>query len=342
MLAFIKLTRPLNLLIITITMYLMRHGVIEGNLIRGLRQLLRLSGNQGTLAELDIPAAFAPQMPMDHFLLLVLGTVLIAAAGNIINDYFDTRIDRINKPDEVIVGRKVKRRVAMTAHLVLSGLGLLMSAYVAWRSGMLQWISLPLFAIAALWSYSTVLKKQLVIGNTMVAILTALVPLTVGLYEIPMLRDAFSTPQVITLPDGVQYAAEPGFHEFWYWILAYSAFAFLSTLVRELQKDMADVKGDLAGGCRTVPIAWGMRMAKGLTLFHTALLVIGVLIVRMLLPEDRITYWYLGICVLGPLLLSAGFTYHAQNRMEHVRAGQMMKLAMVMAVCFSLLIPYLP
>jgi 4-hydroxybenzoate polyprenyltransferase len=112
--------------------------------------------------------------------------------------------------------------------------------------------------------------------------------------------------------------------------------------VRELQKDMADVKGDLAGGCQTVPIAWGMKWARALTLFHISILVAGVLAVRMLLPGDRITYWYLGICVIGPLLLSAGFTYNAQERSEHMRAALLMKLAMVMAVAFSLLIPHLP
>jgi 4-hydroxybenzoate polyprenyltransferase len=70
-------------------------------------------------------------MPLPISSLLVLSTVLIAAGGNVINDYFDTRIDRINKPGDVIVGRTVKRRVAMTAHGVLSGLGLLLGA--SWR-----------------------------------------------------------------------------------------------------------------------------------------------------------------------------------------------------------------
>lgn len=66
----------------------------------------------------------------------MLSTVLIAAGGNIINDYFDTRIDRINKPEEVIVGRTVKRRVAMMGHLLFSGLGFLLGTVVAWRTGL--------------------------------------------------------------------------------------------------------------------------------------------------------------------------------------------------------------
>ena len=111
----LKLTRPTNLLIIVATMALMRYGVIGGHLERGLRQLVSEVGDVQR-SELILPAHFGPQMPLLHFLLLVLSTVLIAAGGNVINDYFDTRIDRINKPGKVIVGRTVRRRVAMTAH----------------------------------------------------------------------------------------------------------------------------------------------------------------------------------------------------------------------------------
>jgi 4-hydroxybenzoate polyprenyltransferase len=341
--AFLKLTRPVNLFIIGLTMFLMRYGVIEGNLERGLNQLAAHQDVAVPRSELHVPEGFSAQMPMHHFLLLILGTVLIAGAGNVINDYFDTRIDRINKPGQVIVGRKIKRRVAMGGHLIMSAAGLVISAFVAWRSGMLHLVSIPLFAIAALWSYSTLLKRRLIAGNVLVALLTALVPLAVGLYEIPLLREAFTTTEhIVRTPGGTAYATEPAFHELWYWIFAYAVFAFFSTLVRELQKDMADVKGDLAGGCQTVPIAWGMKWARALTLFHISILVAGVLAVRMLLPGDRITYWYLGICVIGPLLLSAGFTYNAQERSEHMRAALLMKLAMVMAVAFSLLIPHLP
>ncbi len=341
MLAFLRLTRPFNLLIIAATMFLMRYGVIEGNLERGLQELLTYLDAEGDRDGVLLPDGFRAQMPLIHFILLMLSTVLVAAGGNVINDYFDTRMDRINKPGEVIVGRQVKRRVAITAHWILSGLGFLLGAYVAWRSGMLQWAMFPAFAIAALWSYSTILKRQLILGNVLVAILTGLVPLTVGIYEIPLLQQAFAATQVITLPNGEMYEVVPEFRELWYWIMGYSAFAFVSTLVRELQKDMADVKGDMAGGCRTIPIVWGMTWSRVITLFYIGLLLAGIVVVQMTLSGGRITYWYLSLCVIGPLLISAGFTYQARQRSEHVMAGQMMKLAMVMAISFSLLIPYL-
>ncbi len=336
MISFIKLTRPINLAIIACTMFLMRYGVIEGNLKRGQQDLITQLEIDPSLAYIEEIGA---QVPLHLFILLVIGTILIAAAGNIINDYFDIRIDRINKPDEVIVGRSVKRRVAMTAHLVMSSTGFLLFAFVAWRTNMLWSLLIPLFAIASLWLYSTDLKKRLLAGNIIIALLTALVPLTVGLYEIPLLERVHAHRQVVQLIDGQGFS--PTFEVLWYWILGYSVFAFASTLVRELQKDMADVKGDLAGGCRTVPIVWGMPWARALSMFHLAMLILSLVALRMVFPGDNITYWYIGIGVILPLLLAAGFTYQAHYRSEFIRAGQMTKLAMAMAVCYSLLIPYL-
>lgn len=340
MLSFLRLTRPVNLIIIALTMVAMRYGVIAGNLERGVGSLiLALEGTVGR-EQLVLPEGFGPQMPLLHFVLLVLSTVFIAAGGNVINDYFDTRIDRINKPGEVIVGRSVKRRVAMTGHMVLSGIGLVLGAFVAWRSNLLYLALIPAFAIGALWTYSTTFKRRFMIGNGLVATLTALVPLTVGLYEIPLLKRAFDTAQVVTLPTGEALEMEPAFDQLWIWILAYTAFAFLSTLVRELQKDMADVKGDKANGCRTVPIVWGMGWARGLSLLYIAVLIAGALFVRSTLLRDTLSFWYIGLGVVVPLLLSAGFTYSAHQRNEHVQAGLLMKGAMVMAVFYAMLLRF--
>lgn len=337
----LKLTRPTNLVIIAATMLLMRYGVIGGHLERGLNQLVTEVGGVER-SELILPPHFGPQMPLLHFILLILSTVFIAAGGNVINDYFDTRIDRINKPGQVIVGRTVKRRVAMTAHAVLSGLGLLLGAFVAWRSGLLKWAAIPAFAIGALWVYSTTLKRQLIMGNGLVATLTALVPLTVGLYELPLLQRAMEPAWVVALPNGDQYQMQPFYIELWYWILGFAVFAFLSTLVRELQKDMADVKGDEADGCRTIPIVWGMKWARVIALLHIGIIIALLLFLRSQLLRDPLSYWYIGIGVIGPLLLSAGFTYQAHERNEFLRAGNLMKVAMVMAISYALLIRFLP
>lgn len=340
MLHFIRLTRPLNLLIIALTMIAMRYGVIVGNLDSSLDNLLLALESSAGRDELVLSSDLGPGLPVHLFILLVLSTVLIAAGGNVINDYFDTRIDRINKPGEVIVGRQVKRREAMIGHLALSALGLVIGVFVAWQAGLPYLALIPAFAIGALWSYSTTFKRRLFIGNGAVATLTALVPLTVGLYEIPLMERSFSTAPLVTLPTGEAFEMEPAFDQLWAWILVYTAFAFISTLVRELQKDMADVKGDEANGCRTVPIAWGMTWARSISLFHIAVLVLGALFMRSVFLRDPFSFWYIGLAVVAPMLLSAGFTYSAQSRKEHIRAGNLMKLGMVLAVGYAMLIRY--
>ncbi len=340
MMAFIRLTRPVNLLIIALTMIAMRYGVIQGNLERSIALWIRSLDSPVTRADLTLPAGFGPQLSFLHFALLVLSTVLIAAGGNVINDYFDTRIDRINKPGEVIVGRTVKRRVAMSGHIVLSSIGLVLGAFVAWRVGLIHLVLIPVLAIGALWRYSTTFKRKLFIGNGLVATLTALVPLTVGLYEIPLLKRSFASPPIVSLPNGQQYEMASDLRELWWWIIVYTVFAFLSTLVRELQKDMADRKGDEAEGCRTVPIVLGMSWAKGLSLLHIGIIVLGILYLRSTILRDEASFWYLGLGVIAPLLLSAGFTYGAHTRAEHMRAGLLMKVAMVMAVGYVFFIQY--
>jgi len=313
--AFIALTRPLNLLIIVLTMVTMRYGLIGGLLW---------------------PGGHVLQQPLPHFLVLVLSTVLIAAGGNIINDYFDTRIDRINKPDGVIVGRTVKRRVAMAGHLVLSGAGLLLGAWVAWRSGALRLMIIPAFAIAALWTYSTTFKRRLLIGNAIVALLTALVPLTVGLYEVPLLEGRYGPALVST---GVpEEAARDYFRLLWAGILVYAGFAFATTLVRELQKDLADVRGDKADGCRTVPIVFGIKQAKALVVFYAVCIAVAAWVIGRRYLGDPLSMGVIALGIVLPILASAWLCASATTRERHVLAGNVMKAAMVVAIAYTWLL----
>lgn len=339
MLALLRLTRPLNLLIIVFTMCAMRYGVVGAYLAFESAAMSTMAAEPGqTLIDWIPDNTLHHAFPELRFWLLVLGTMLIAAGGNVINDYFDTRIDRVNKPDELIVGRTVKRRVAMAAHLVLSSLGFLLSLWVAWRSGQVMWAIIPAFAVGTLWFYSTHLKRSFLIGNGAVALLTALVPLTVGLYEIPALAAEYPSDVPLTTVGGQEMRTGFDFNLPWFWILGYSAFAFLTTLVREIQKDLADVKGDEADGCRTLPIVWGSKWAKAIAIAYLVVAILGVLAVRMLAVHDRLSYWYLGLAVIGPLLLSMGFTYNAVIRREFTTAGHLMKVAMVVAIAYAFLL----
>ena len=320
----IRLTRPLNLLVVAITMVVMRYGVI-GHWLHVMETGLQSSPDDWLAVQLLTKGELPFRMKTGYFILLVLSTVLIMAGGNVINDYFDTRIDRVNKPDDVLVGRSVKRRVAMAGHWVLSGTGLLVGVFVAWHSNQIRLSIIPVFAVGALWFYSTTFKRQLLIGNGLVASLSALVPLMVGLYEVAALEHAY---------DIIYYVL-------WWWILGYAAFAFVSTLLRELQKDMADVRGDAAAGCRTVPIAWGMKAARLLVAFWAMIIIVAVGLLTDRVFTDPASRTYLYTLVIVPILVSCILTWNARNRDQHNRAGNVMKLAMVFAVAFGAIYPWL-
>jgi 4-hydroxybenzoate polyprenyltransferase len=169
-----------------------------------------------------------------RLLLLSFSTIIIAAAGYIINDYYDVKIDYINKPDRVVIGKSIPRRYAILFHVVLSGLGVLIGLYLSWRTGVLKIAALNMLSVFLLWWYSNSLKRMPFVGNLTVAFLTGL--------SILIVDALYRTGNAL--------------------IVIYSLFALFMTLVREIIKDMEDLKGDNTFGCRTLPILLGIRKTK--------------------------------------------------------------------------------
>ncbi|MBN2523349.1 MAG: geranylgeranylglycerol-phosphate geranylgeranyltransferase, partial [Bacteroidales bacterium] len=231
-LAFLRLIRLPNLVIIAITQYFMRWFI--------LKPLLSVSD-------------FKVQLNTLQFSLLVLSTVLIAAAGYIINDYFDRKTDLINRPGRVIVGRLIKRRYAMAFHIVFSTLGILAGTYLAYSIHRLSLGIVFIFATVVLWFYSTTYKRQVVIGNLIISMLVGFVPLMVLLFEFPLLVKRY---ELYILASGVNFSY------LIFWVVSYTIFAFIVNLIREIIKDIEDFEGDYVFGRQTIPIAWGLQIAK--------------------------------------------------------------------------------
>ena len=320
MLSLIRLTRPVNLLIIALTMALMRYVV--------LRPAVEANG-------------FELQQTGLEFALLVLATILVAAGGNIINDYFDQRIDRVNRPRQVLVGVHVKRRWAMVSHLVLSGAGIVLAGFVAWKSGIPQLALIHALSVGLLWFYSTNFKRQLLVGNVVVAVLTGLVPLLVGIYEIPQLLRTYGHEvrayfeQYLPDSDPSEY-----FLFMFYLIAGYAIFAFWLNLIREIQKDMADVPGDLEAGCRTIPIAWGLSAARTVVLGLVFTGAASLYFVYELFLANPIVLAYLVVCVMVPLLWGGWLSFKARKRSEHVRAANLTKWAMLGGLLYAFVHQY--
>lgn len=196
-----------------------------------------------------------------HFFILVLSTVIIAAAGYYINDYYDIKIDLINKPSKVIVGHTIKRRPVMIAHTMLNAIGILLGAMVS------LWIGLVhLICAFLLWWYSNQLKRLPFVGNFVVAALTGATLLVLLVY--------YQSVDLLTI--------------------VYALFAFGITLIREIIKDIEDVEGDANYGGLTLPVWLGIRRTKWL-LFVIIIPFVSSLVVFLLKVQNQYLLYYFGV-----------------------------------------------
>lgn len=190
------------------------------------------------------------------FNLLVLASVCIAAAGYIINDYFDLQIDTINKPEKIFIDKNIKRRWAIVWHLLLSLLGVLISFYISYKTSNFTIAIGNTATVLLLWFYSTHFKKKLLIGNVLIALLSAWVIIVVYFFKGATL---FSL-------EGWDAEHHPfNVRRFFKLTALYAGFAFIVTLIREALKDMEDSIGDAQFNCKTMPIVWGIPATKVFT-----------------------------------------------------------------------------
>lgn len=229
--------------------------------------------------------------------MLSLATVLIAAAGYAINDYYDVKIDYINKPERVVIGKSVTRRHAILFHSVLSILGCLIGLYVSWKIAAINLVSVFL-----LWLYSNNLKRLAFVGNLTVAFMTGLAIIIVDVY--------YRTGHTL--------------------ILIYAAFAFFMTLVREIIKDMEDLKGDHTFGCKTLPIIWGMRKTK-FVIYSTLLLFACIVIALNQFYAALLFYYYL-IFLFVPLLALLFQLVRADTKRDFARLSIFCKIIMLLGI----------
>ncbi|MCS6973099.1 MAG: geranylgeranylglycerol-phosphate geranylgeranyltransferase [Cyclobacteriaceae bacterium] len=191
---------------------------------------------------------------------------LIAAGGYVINDYYDVKIDLINNPNRVVIGRTVPRRVAILIHALLSGLGIFLGLFLGWKI-----LAINIFSVGLLWWYSAALKRLPFVGNLAVALLTGL--------SIAALNALYNSTDAL--------------------VFIYAFFAFFITLIREIIKDMEDLKGDGTYGCKTLPIIWGIRKTKTLLIILIGLLGVTVTITNFIF--HRLDFIYLVMLLLIPL-----------------------------------------
>ena len=234
------------------------------------------------------------------FLILIMSTVLISAGGYLINDYYDINIDYVNKPERVVVGRYIKRRHILFVHTFISVLGILGGAYVSLKIG-----AVNLFAAGLLWLYSNQLKRLPFWGNFSIALLTGLSVFVIYMY----------------------------FKQSFILITSYSAFAFFISLIREIIKDLQDVKGDKAFGCRTLPIVIGSRKTK--LVIYTISVIFLLVVAYFLRTEPKFIFVFSGLVVILSILNYR--VYKADKILDYKRLSLMCKVIMIIGIMSTLL-----
>lgn len=315
---FLRLIRWQNLLMVIITMVLIRYAVLEPLISKIGVILIKGSGE-------EIPMSL--QFSWHYFVLLVAATVFITAGGYIINDYFDIKTDLINK-GKIIVGTKIPRRQAMMWHSIFNITGVAAGFYISYKAGYIWLGTLFLIVSGLLYFYSASYKRQFLIGNIIVALLTAMVPLLVVFYEWPALYKYYTINAIIL----------PRINFIIYWVGGFALFAFLTNLSREIIKDIEDFEGDLAYGRNTVPVVIGVLSSKILSVVLITVTIILLYLAWHFFVSDTITLIYLTVAIVFPLLVVIFKLLISNEKRQIHSASRIMKIVMLTGILYSLVV----
>ena len=303
MIASLSIIRPINLSIIAITMYGCRYFVLATN---GYQKIH------------DEPILF---------FFLVVSILLIAAGGNIINDYFDVKADKVNKPEKLIVGKLIEKRKAILLHWMINGFAFLIAVVISIYVKSSSIVLIHLVSINLLWFYSLYFKKKPFVGNFVVALLTGMIPILVVVY--------FEVLNNFNKPFSAFHEDSWSVHLNYNFIYILAVMAFIQNLAREILKDVEDMDGDKKIAARTVPMILGVQ--------RTRVLVAGLLIFTPLLyffflldnqfPTFGLTF-LTSICwMIASLIDVAGFVSLAFLSNSAIRKNHLMiKLSMFFGI----------
>lgn len=262
-----------------------------------------------------------------NFVLLSLSTVFIAAAGYIINDYFDRNIDLVNKPGKMVVDKIIHRRWAIVWHLVLSITGIATGFYLDFTTKTYLVGVANAICVLLLFIYSISLKRKFLIGSAIISLLTAWVIMVVTWCE---------NYHIINNRNGLR--AEKIIRE----TFLFAGFAFIISLVREMVKDMENIESDRKYGLPTMPVMWGINATKVFVAVWLIVLIVTLCIVQAYAAHLQ---WWLSIvyCILliiAPLLLIFKNLYTAKTSKDFQALGSLIKITMLTGILSMMFFKY--
>lgn len=253
------------------------------------------------------------------FSLLVIATLCIAAAGNIINDIYDVEIDRINKPTKVLIGKKISERTANRLYIILSIVGVAIGFYLSNRIGKPSFAALFVILSALLYLYSSYLKGMFLVGNLLISALVAMSLLIIPLFDL--------LPAITVENRATQSAV-------FKIVLNYALFAFFINLIREIVKDLQDINGDKKGGMNTLPIALGRKRTAVVVFILGAFTVLGVVFYMYEnLYNVQILMLYFLFAVVAPLLYFCVKAWDAKTLKDYALLSILLKIIMFLGIC---------
>jgi 4-hydroxybenzoate polyprenyltransferase len=260
-----------------------------------------------------------PYGDLPGFILLVFASMFIAAAGYIINDYFDINIDEVNKPEKMVVDKLISRRWAIAWHFMLSASGILLTM-IALPFHKWYLVLANILCVVLLWFYSTTFKRKLLIGNIIISLLTAWTILIIFFSKISVYGAL--EPEHFSQPKYFRFA------------FLYAGFAFIISLIREAIKDIEDMPGDERYGCKTMPIVWGINTTKVYVAIWLIILIAILGVIQVYILQFR-WWWAVVYCVfliIAPLVHILLGLFKAGTTKDYHRLSNESKLVMLTGI----------
>lgn len=298
-LPFLQLIRCKNLVILAATLLIIKFGFVN---------------------------VFTTNFSLDNlrFIVLLSSIISIAAAGYIINDIYDIEIDQINKPNKLVIGKAFTIAQAYNMYFIFNIFGVLMGFYLT------NYLEKPIYSglfittSFLLYYYSATLKKVPLIGNILVASLISFCILLYAYFDLII--------NVSTTNLGIQYLL-------FELILEFSVFAFLINLIREIVKDIEDLKGDKELYVKTLPLLIGIKYSKYVIGLFTLILIISILYFTFsYIPRSSFIFYYFLLAIFLPLLYFMYRLYKSKTKTDYSLLSKLLKFCMISGILSILLI----
>lgn len=237
-----------------------------------------------------------------NLLLIVLASSAVIAAGYIINNFYDSDKDLINRPNKSMLDKLVSQNTKLSFYFVLNFAAVILAAYVSFNA--VIFFSAYIFAI---WFYSHKLKKLPIVGNLTSAILSITPFFAVFIY----------------------------YKNFDQVIFVHATFLFLIISIRELTKDLENIKGDLALGYKTIPIKYGENISKRMISLLCVLAVVPTYFLVTVFEIGKMhIFFYISMALM---MLFLGLLWKAKSKRHYLILHNILKLIIVAGV-FSILL----